>query len=326
MCGGYRQQTSVTNAFAASRQPCDDDLPVNFGEAKYLQVIAASARANNYFEDETILESDTIIGVPFEPCALRSMLQNQPGTDGDVGAEHEQLHQRLFKIRSASSCGQRRSASILIDRMYRGRGYLSTPLTDQQMPTRMTLVANDHDTTIGTITIGFDSAAGLHADEPFGPETHALREAGHTVCEFTKLAMDSVVRSKRVLASLFHVAYIYAYRTMGFDTLLIEVNPRHVRYYKEMLGFEQLGPKRFNSRVNAPSVLLSLDFAHAHDQIKRFGGRSEYSLVERSLYPYFFSISEEAAIVGRLAQGQAQPFHFMRRSPHFRSAGAPVQA
>lgn len=266
-----------------------------------------------------VLERDTIIGVPFEAhVPLRSMLQDQ--SEPDLGPHDDEVSRRLFKIRSADSSGQRGSASILINRMYGRRGYRSTPLPEQQLPTRITLVASDHhEVTIGTITIGFDSPAGLHADDPFGAETDGLRSAGRRICEFTKLAVDSVVRSKRVLASLFHVAYIFAYRTMGFDTLLIEVNPRHVRYYQRMLGFEPLGPQRLNRRVNAPAVLLSLDFSHAHDQIERYGGRPEYSLVERSLYPYFFSIQEEASIVGRLMRTQPDAAYFHGGSPPRRS-------
>lgn len=249
------------------------------------------------------MQADTIIGVPFEAQhPLRSLLQDPAEPDQPHGGESSR---RLFKIRSADSSGQRSSASILINRMYATRGYRSTPLPDAQLPTRITLVASEHESTIGTITIGFDSTSGgLHLDDLFSHEADALRNAGHKLCEFTKLAMDSVVDSKRVLASLFHVAYIYAYRMMGFDRLLIEVNPRHVRYYERMLGFVVLGHKRLNTRVNAPALLMCLDFSHAHDQIERFGGRPEFSLVERSLYPYFFSISEEASIVGRLKQTQ----------------------
>ena len=252
--------------------------------------------------NERNAEADTIIGVPFEPHApMRSLLLDQTDSDDLPG---DDISRRLFKIRSADSSGQRSSASILIDRMYARRGYLSTPLPQTQLPTRITLVASEHDDTIGTITVGFDSPAGLYVDDLFALETGALREAGRTLCEFTKLAMDSVVRSRRVLASLFHVAYMYAHRMMGIDSLLIEVNPRHVRYYQRMLGFEVLGPKRLNRRVNAPAVLLCLDFEHARDQIERFGGKPEYSLVERSLYPDFFSIPEEASIVGRLSLTQ----------------------
>jgi len=246
------------------------------------------------------LDGDTIIGVPFEPH-LRSLLVDQPDFADTQG---DDVSRRLFKIRSADSSGQRSSASILIDRMYARRGYLSTPLPQTQLPTRITLVASEHDETIGTITLGFDSPAGLHVDDLFAKETAALRDAGLKLCEFTKLAMDSVVRSRRVLASLFHVAYMYSHRMMGFDSLLIEVNPRHVRYYQRMLGFKVLGPQRLNRRVNAPAVLLCLDFAHAREQIARFGGKPEFSLVERSLYPDFFSVAEEASIIGRLRRTQ----------------------
>ncbi len=248
------------------------------------------------------MPGDTIIGVPFEPLhPLRSLIQDASPHGGE---QVDEVSRRLFKIRSANSMGQRSSASILINRMYASRGYLTTPLSAQQLPTRITLMASDAEVTIGTITIGFDSPAGLNADDPFIAETTALRAAGRNLCEFTKLAIDSVVRSKRVLASLFHVAYIYAHRMMAFDDLLIEVNPRHRRYYERMLGFEVRGPQRVNPRVNAPSVLLCLDFAHAHAQIAQYGGRPEMAEHTRSLYPYFFSVSEEASIVGRLLRTQ----------------------
>ncbi len=248
------------------------------------------------------MEGDTIIGVPFETHPpLRSLLQDRSEPDELCSGE---FSRRQFKIRSADSSGQRSSASILINRMYATRGYRTTPLPDEQLPTRITLVASEYEATIGTITVGFDSSSGLYVDDLFLRETDALRAAGRNICEFTKLAMDSVVRSKRVLASLFHVAYIYAHRMMGFDDLLIEVNPRHVRYYERMLGFEVLGPERLNRRVNAPAVLMRLDLTHAHNQIANFGGKPEFSLLERSLYPYFFSVSEEASIVGRLKRTQ----------------------
>jgi hypothetical protein len=139
--------------------------------------------------------------------------------------------------------------------------------------------------------------------------------------------MDSVVKSKRVLASLFHVAYIFSHRVMGIDDLVIEVNPRHVRYYERMLGFEPLGEPRHNGRVNAPAVLMRLRFSHAHEQIDRFGGRPELGSSERSLYPHFFSVEEEASIVSRLRRTQPdwallddQPApSFYRSSAHARA-------
>jgi hypothetical protein len=242
---------------------------------------------------------NTIIGVPFEtPQPLRSLLLDakEATVVPDTGNS-----QRLFKIRAANSCGHRSSASILINKMYATRGYKTTGLPAQAAPDRITLMACEHDDdTMGTITIGFDAGKGLLVDDLFREEVDALRQQDRQVCEFTKLAMDSVVRSKRVLASLFHVAYIYAHRVKRYQDLLIEVNPRHVRFYERMLGFVVKGPERLNRRVNAPAVLLALDFAHAHEQIAKFGGRPHLGDVERSLYPYFFSVAEEAGIVGRL--------------------------
>jgi hypothetical protein len=253
----------------------------------------AAARLREEHDDD-----NTIIGVPFEtPEPLKSLLLDQEAAnsmpEGDGG-------QRLFKIRAADSYGHRSSASILINKMYATRGYTTSGLPAEGAPNRITLMACEHHETIGTMTVGFDTDNGLLVDELFQEQVDALREQGRRVCEFTKLAIDSSVKSKRVLASLFHTAYIYAHRVHGFQDLLIEVNPRHVRFYERMLGFVVKGPERMNPRVNAPAVMLALDFAHAHAQIAKFGGKPQLAETERSLYPYFFSVGEEAGIVGRL--------------------------
>ena len=248
--------------------------------------------------------SNTIIGVPLEPQPILKSMVCADAPEEDSQDVESSL--RLFKIRSADSEGQRTLASILINRMYASRGYRSSSLPGRPPPERITLLACEQDSVIGTITVGFDSPAGLHVDDPFGRETRRLREQGRRMCEFTTLAMDSVVRSKRVLASLFHVAYIFAHRMMGYDSLLIEVNPRHVRYYERMLGFRVIGEQRLNRRVNAPAVLLCLDFSHAQNQIARVGGCPALAQHDRSLYPYFFSVEDEAGIVGRLKRAEQE--------------------
>ena len=244
---------------------------------------------------------DTIIDVPFEtPAALRSMLLDPQSEDAASGMPADAVGERLFKIRAADSHGHRSSASILINKMYATRGYTTTGLPVASVPHKVTLVAEEKDQTVGTITVGFDSSSGLAVDELFRDEVNVMRWRGLRVCEFTKLAMDHAVRSKRVLASLFHVAYIYAHRLKEFDALLIEVNPRHVSYYERMLGFVVAGPERHNERVDAPAVLMSLDFAHARAQISRYGGKPQMSKLARCLYPYFFSVGEESGIVARI--------------------------
>ena len=239
------------------------------------------------------------VGALFEPHhALRSMLLDETTPARQLEAE---AGRPLYTIRAADSEGHRSSAHILVNRMYAWRGYRSSQRPEKtHSPNRITLIASDHEKTVGTIAIGFDGADGLLVDELFGQEAELLRRDGSVLCEFIKLAVDGAVRSKAVLASLFHVAFIYAHEAKGCDRILIEVNPRHVRYYSRMLGFEVRGRERLNPRVNAPAVLLSLELSHARMQIDRFGGRPELSGIERSLYPHFFSAQEEAGIIHRL--------------------------
>lgn len=234
------------------------------------------------------------------PHVLRSILFDDRAPVRNV--QDDEIARRLFTIRAADSEGHRSSAHILINRMYTWRGYVTSQCKEEsRSQNSITLVANnEHDLTVGTITIGFDGTCGLLVDELFSEEAQLLRRGRNVLCEFTKLAVDGAIRSKRVLASLFHVAFIYAREIHACDRILIEVNPRHVRYYERMLGFEVRGPERLNSRVNAPAVLLSLELDHARDQINRFGGRADLVGVERSLYPYFFSPAEEAGIIHRL--------------------------
>lgn len=229
--------------------------------------------------------------------SFRSMLVGPPA---QVALPAEDIRQRYFKIRAAESARERRSASSLVERMYATRGYQSAALPEEASAHEKTFLASDHDVALGTLTIGLDSTDGLLVDELFVDEADRCREAGLQICEFTKLAMDRRARSPRLLASLFHVAYIYAHRIKSLHNLLIEVNPRHVRYYESMLGFKVIGTARHNTRVNAPAVLLSLDLCYAEEQIHRFGGKPDLAASERSAYPYFFSVNDEAGIVRRL--------------------------
>ena len=228
---------------------------------------------------------------------FRSMLVGPPRP---VELPEEAERKRLFRIRAAQTPRERRTASALLSRMYATRGYETTHLGDLEPAHSKTFLASDHNAEIGTLTISLDSPVGLKVEELFPDEVGRFRDAGLRICEFTKLAMDRRARSPRLLASLFHVAYIFAHRVHDLTHLLIEVNPRHVRYYETMLGFEVVAGARHSQRVNAPAVLLALDLCHAERQIKRFGGKPEMSAVERSAYPHFFSANDEAGIVGRL--------------------------
>ena len=89
----------------------------------------------------------------------------------------------------------------------------------------------------GTVSLRLDSLAGLAADALYRVEVDALRFDGRRVCEFTRLAVDTARLSQPVLAGLFHTVYLFAQRIRNFDFVVIEVNPRHVGFYRRSLGF-----------------------------------------------------------------------------------------
>jgi hypothetical protein len=247
------------------------------------------------------LTNDTIAGALPESSSPTS----EQAHEGEAAADADALAQgvaegQTFKIRGADSEGQRSSANVLIRRRYAWRGYDASSLPAEQMADRITLTATDRQMTIGTITVGLGGIDKLQSEETFGPEIEALRAAGHRICEFAKLAIDTNASSRHVLASLFHVAYLLAHRIRGYDTLIGEVNPRHVAYYRRQLGSTILGSERTNKGVNAPSVLLSLDLNYMGEQIALYGGRSSLAEKQRALYPLFFSAAEEVGILGRL--------------------------
>ena len=211
---------------------------------------------------------------------------------------------RRFKVKTADSLERRSRVNNLLKDRYGWRGYQQVSLPTDPTVNRFTLTAVEDELVIGTITVAFDNPARLGADEAFGPEVSALRAEGRRICEFTKLAIDPAVGTKRVLATLFHVAYIVAHRIRGHDMLVMEVNPRHVRYYERMLGCKILAEERVNKAVNAPAVLLGSPFSHIMAQIGEFGGRPEAAARERSLYPFALSLREEAAVISRMQAKQ----------------------
>ena len=242
---------------------------------------------------------DTIVS--FEAAArLRDLvIREQESTT----AHTHPIDTQVFHIRMASTAGKREAASLLLRKMYGWRGYdVDTEAT--HVLNRITLYAETAGATVGTMSLCLDDAKlGLPADENFRDKLDELRAQGCRLCEPSRLAIDKDV-TKRVFAALIHISYIYAHNIHGYTDYVIEVNPRHVMFYKRMLGFRDFGGERPCSRVGAPAVLLRLELSFMGEQIQRFGGQMEGVPGERSFYPYFFSLRDEPGITGRLIQGR----------------------
>lgn len=243
----------------------------------------------------------TIVDLPLGRARSLSPLSVEHGEK--EGTRQVSLDEEKFKIRLATTEDRRESASLLIQKMYSWRGYATGSPLSHANPNRITLVAGVADAVIGTLTIGFDSPAGLLADEMYKQEIDQLRARGAKIGELIKLAADRSASSMQVLAALFHLAYIYGRNIHDLTDAVIEVNPNHVGFYQKVLGFERIGEEKMCPRANAPAVLLHLGHEYLTEQIKKFGGKGARAAGERSLYPYFFSPEEEAGITQRLLRG-----------------------
>jgi hypothetical protein len=247
----------------------------------------------------TVYSDDTIIS--FEAnTSIRDLAMGEDMSDPKL--DHS-IDQQIFHIRMANSQGRREAASLLLKKMYGWRGYDIDPSV-QHVMNKITLFAETGGQTVGTMSLCLDNTdSGLPADENFRMELDALREERRRLCEPSRLAIDKGM-SKRVFAALIHISYIYARNIHGFTDYVIEVNPRHVMFYKRMLGFKDFGRERSCSRVNAPAVLLRLELDYMGEQIRKFGGLMEQQTNERSFYPYFFPRWDEPGITMRLIQGR----------------------
>jgi len=233
------------------------------------------------------------------PVSFRDARISEPKipTKRDHGADVQ-----VFHIRLANCAGLREAASVLISKMYGWRGYAFEPAVVHDA-NKITLYAETGGNVVGTMSLCMDGEIGLPADENFSDLLDGLRKEGRRLCEPSRLAIDRNV-TKRVFASLIHISYIFSHNIHGFTDYVIEVNPRHVMFYKRMLGFSDFGAERPCTRVGAPAVLLRLPLAHMGDQIRQWGGLMEQHGEERSFYPYFFPVLDEPGITARLMAGR----------------------
>lgn len=221
-------------------------------------------------------------------------------TEAELPADEDPANVPGFKIRISKLRRGLRAAGTLVDYKYAGRGYQIPGLRKER--DLYTFVAYDEGSLVGTVGVRLDSRKGLAADQLYPEEIRALRTQGYRICEFTRLAVDRRSASKPVLAGLFHTAYLYAAVIRGSTHAIIEVNPRHVVFYRHALNFEVLGAERLSPRVNAPAVLLCVAFATIAEGLARYAGQPDQAGAGRSLFPFGFAPQEEVGVLRRLRE------------------------
>lgn len=204
---------------------------------------------------------------------------------------------RTVSIGLADASGDRNQAESILNRAYGKRGYGSNHQIARTGHS-VTFTASAQGAMIGTLTLSVDSPRRLSVETTFPDEVGRLRASRARLCELTKFAFDPAPDSRPLLAALFHIIFMYGTQRFDCTDLLIEVNPRHVRFYEVMLGFSRLGPLRTNQSVDAPAQLMHLRVADIRTHIDNLAGNG--SMPGHSLYRYFFDWSEERRLRTRI--------------------------
>jgi hypothetical protein len=183
-------------------------------------------------------------------------------------------------------------AARLVHERYAWRGYLTT---DNELSLNrngrcaVTLIAARDGETVGTMTVGLDGPQGLLADHDYAERVAAVRAQGRRVCELSRLALAEQADTRTVLSTLFGLAYGVAKAAQDVTDVFIEVNPRHVGFYRRVFGFVVDAGERLCERVQAPAVLL----------------RSSVDDLEERLRGYCNASSSEGTSFGRRQRAAA---------------------
>jgi hypothetical protein len=181
------------------------------------------------------------------------------GRRGEVGKRQAEL-----TIGPARSFEQLCQAFHLVYMEYLRHGY-QTPNASQMrysvlqlLPTSRTFVATAGTRVVGTGTIVVNSSAGLPSTDIFGDVFKGLERQGRVVAEATLLACADIgdCRANSIAVQLMPSALAWVLSRRA-DDLCVVVNPRHLRFWENVLGLEVLGEERPCGHVsNHPGILL----------------------------------------------------------------------
>ena len=212
------------------------------------------------------------------------MFERMPPRQAEEFVWREALnHQRAMRLEAfvAREPGHLAEARALVKKRYDRVGYVmpeedGAPFPDAARACHYpTIIARSSIGTVGSVTMGVDSPAGLLTDRSNKREVDAIRAEGGRSCELVRLALDDAADTKAVLASLFQCIYTLCWRIYDVTDVLIEVIPRHVPFYRRVLGFTQAAEERLCARIGGvPVVLMRLNRGDLEKRLYAFRGEA----------------------------------------------------
>ena len=186
----------------------------------------------------------------------------------------------------------------LIYAEYMEQGYIQAPHPDgllysvyNFLPKTCVFIFKAYLDVISTISYTPDTELfGLPMDSLFKQELDGLREQGRKVVEIGSLATERSKRGKNVVMYLYKTIINYAIFT-GANDLCLMVNPKHVRFYSDIMLCEILGEEKFYESVGAPAVAMRVNFDEYQERLKSVYGDADF---ETDLYSFFLKMNYSA--------------------------------
>lgn len=144
------------------------------------------------------------------------------------------------------------------------------------LPSTCVFVFKSYMSVISTMTYIPDSPVfGLPLDAIYKEELDELRNQGRQIAEVGALATPRKRRWSNLVIYLAKALFWYA-RMTDVNDVCIMVNPKHVRFYKEIFLFEDFGEEKWYPGVEAPAVALRVDLATYDQKMDNAYGQSDF--------------------------------------------------
>ena len=220
-----------------------------------------------------------------------------------------------FTIKVANTLEEREAVFNLGYRVYLEKGYVKENTNqwlvldyDAKPETLILMVKDKNNNIAGSVTLVFKNKSSLPAEKIYKEEINLLAVNGKKLVEISRLVIDPNYRnSKEIILLLFNYLSIYAHHIKSYDSLMIQVNPRHVGYYEKLLNFQEIGQEKMCPSVqNAPAILMELPLAKYQSEVKRFSNNPSQNKKERLLYASFLKADQES-LVAYYLEKQVKP-------------------
>ena len=253
--------------------------------------LISAAGENRDASDEAIAGS-TVFS---EPATQSARFRALTPVGADPGPFSEVSPRDTFRIRLSQGGTKRRETGAKREI----QGEPKIPGAEQD-PFLFGFLAHHEGRLAGSMSVRLDSARGLASDELYRDELDPLRAGNQKLAELVQVSVDMNSVPRRVLAGMFHTAYLFAGAVHGCDYCLLAVGTRHAEFFYASLGFDYVGGERVNRRAGAPMALLAAHLPTVLESLARVGGRPEIATGDPTLFSHGFSPDEATGVVKRL--------------------------